>query len=533
MPDPAALRQLCESYCDLRWHFDPVEGSGAGFPAHDGRLGTFTDATVREHLAALQSVAGALEALDVEALPDEIDRTALLSHVRVAEHRWRHEHPHQRDPGIWVQQVLDGLYQLLLARDRDRGALAQAARTRLEAVPGVLADAEVTLRDCPRVLLDSAREAVALGQGLVEEVRAAFAPVEHEAVAFDQAGTAARTALAGFGAYLAGALERARADGRLGVGREALEFRLRHQHAIRWSTEQLLRYAATLIEETERALATAARELGAGRWPDLVSRLRAEQAPAETLVATFRDEVERSRDHVVRHDLAAVPEGDLQVLETPRFARAWVPVAGYLPPGPQAADRTGRLFVTVPEPGAGPTGHGRHAIPATTAHEVFPGHHLQFLAAHAQRRHVRRFIAAPMAFEGWALYAEGLMLETGFYRTPEERLLQLHALLWRALRIPVDVGIHTGALPYDDAVRLFVERLQASRDHAEAEVRRTCAQPGYGLAYAVGRRELLALRSAYQARVGAGYTHRAFHDAVLSYGGLAPSLVRWGMELDG
>jgi uncharacterized protein (DUF885 family) len=533
MSELPVLRQLCESYCDLRWHLDPVEGSGAGLPAYDERLGSFTDDRVREYLAALQSLSGAVEALDLETLDDEIDRTALLNHVRVAEHRWRHEQPHRRDPGLWVQQVLDGLYQLLLARDRDSRTRTASACARLEAVPHVLADAQATLRDCPRALLEGARDAVVLGPGLVRELVASCTRdgIENP----DHAATvaaSAEAAMAGFGAHLAGMLRTAGPEVPVGVGRDALGFRLQHQHTVRDSTEQLLRYASVLVAEIERELAAAARELGAERWPDLVARLRAEQTPADALVATFRDAVEQTRNHVERHDLAAVPAGDLQVLETPRFARAWVPVAGYLPPGPQATDRVGRLFVTVPEPGTGVAGHGRHAIPATTAHEVFPGHHLQFLAAHAQDRFVRRCIAAPVALEGWALYAESLMLETGFYRTPEERLLQLHALLWRAVRIPVDVGIHTGSLAYDDAVRLFMQRVQASRAHAEAEVRRTCAQPGYGLAYAVGRRELLALRSAYRARVGAAYTHRAFHDTVLSYGGLAPSLVRWGMERD-
>jgi uncharacterized protein (DUF885 family) len=532
MSEPAALRQLCESYCDLRWHLDPVEGSGAGLAAHDGRLGTFTDEHVRQYLAALHSLAGAVEALDLDALDDEIDRTALLSHVRVAEHRWRAERPHQRDPGLWVQQVLEGLYQLLVSRDRDPQSLAASACARLEAVPGVLADAQATLRDAPRALLEGARDAMNTGPALVRELVATCARHGGSSPRGEAAALSAEAAMDAFAAHLTGLLRTADPDLAIGVGREALEFRLRHQHALRESTEQLLRYAGTLIEATERRLTESARGFGPEPWPDLVARLRTEQEPGDVLVATFQDVVGRSRTHVQRLDLMRVPEGALEVLETPVFARAWVPVAGYLPPGPHSADRTGRLFVTVPRAGDGVAGNGRHAIAAAVAHEGFPGHHVQFLTAFAQERFVRRFLASPVAVEGWALYAEELMHETGFYRTPEERLLQLHALLWRAVRIPLDVGLHTGGLSFEAATRLLVNRVQASRGHAEAEVRRTCAMPGYPLAYAMGRREVLALRSAYRARVGSAYTHRAFHDAVLAYGGLAPSLVRWGMERD-
>lgn len=533
MPEPAALRQLCESYCDLRWHFDPVEGSGAGLPAHDGRLGTFTDDRVRQYLAALHSLGGAVEALEVDELDDEIDRTALLSHLRVAEHRWRSERPHHRDPGLWAQQVLEGLYQLLVTRDRDPRTRAAAASARLEAVPEILSDAQATLRDCPPVLLEGARDAMALGPALVRELVAACgrdgagAPARGESAA-----ASAETAMAAFGAHLTAMLRTASPEVPVGVGRDALEFRLRHQHALRESTEQLLRYAGVLIDETEHHLADAARSFGPAPWPELLARLRAEQAPGDEVVGTFRDVVERSRAHVERLDLTRLPDGDLEVLETPAFARAWVPVAGYLPPGPHSSNRTGRLFVTAPRSGDGVAGHGRHAIASTVAHECFPGHHVQFLAAYEQDRFVRRFLASPMTVEGWALYAEELMRETGFYRTPEERLLQLHALLWRAVRIPVDIGLHTGALTFDAAVRLLMNRVQASRGHAEAEVRRTCAMPGYPLAYAMGRRDVLALRAAYRERAGSAYSRRAFHDAVLAYGGLAPSLVRWGMERD-
>jgi len=530
MSEPAALRQLCESYCDMRWHFDPVEGSGAGVAAHDPRLGSFTDERVREYVAALRSLASAVEALDVEVLDDEIDRTALLNHMRVEEHRWRQERPHQRDAGTWVQQILEGLHQLLLVRDRDHRDLALAARSRLEAVPGLLAAAQATLRECPYVLLDAALEGLEAGTGLIADTQDAFRADAGDGL--ESSGAIARDAIAAFTAHLKGLRSAVDPDFPIGIGRDALTFRLRFQHAIAASSEELLRFAAGMISEADRQLTAQARALGGDPWPETLERLRVEHGSPETLVDIYRDAVERSRTHVLERELATVPDGPLEVIETPRFARAWVPVAGYLPPGPYSADRTGRLFVTVPGSGGIPGGHGRHAIPAAAAHEGFPGHHLQFGVAQSQDRSVRRLLAFPVAVEGWALYTEELMHETGFYRTPAERFLQLHALLWRAVRIPLDVGIHTGALSFDEAVRLLRERAKATRQHAEAEVRRVCAMPGYPSSYAVGRRDLLDLRARYRRAVGDAYTHRGFHDAVLAYGGLPQSLVRWGMERD-
>jgi len=70
------------------------------------------------------------------------------------------------------------------------------------------------------------------------------------------------------------------------------------------------------------------------------------------------------------------------------------------------------------------------------------------------------------------------------------------------------------------------------RANAEAEVRRYCAEPAYPLCYAVGRRELLKLREDFRAARGRAFTLRAFHDAVLRYGGLPVTLIRWGLGLN-
>jgi uncharacterized protein (DUF885 family) len=81
-------------------------------------------------------------------------------------------------------------------------------------------------------------------------------------------------------------------------------------------------------------------------------------------------------------------------------------------------------------------------------------------------------------------------------------------------------------------VSYAVEHLAVDREEAMEMVRRASARPTYALADAVGRRELLALRDAWRAEAGPGAPLRAFHDEVLSYGGLPVSLIRWGMGLD-
>jgi uncharacterized protein (DUF885 family) len=99
------------------------------------------------------------------------------------------------------------------------------------------------------------------------------------------------------------------------------------------------------------------------------------------------------------------------------------------------------------------------------------------------------------------------------------------------VRIVLDVGLHTRGMGFEEAVAQMVDVVHMERANAEAEVTRYCASPGYQICYGVGRRELLRLRDDFRAARGSAFTLRGFHDAVLMYGGLPVSLMRWGMGL--
>jgi uncharacterized protein (DUF885 family) len=119
----------------------------------------------------------------------------------------------------------------------------------------------------------------------------------------------------------------------------------------------------------------------------------------------------------------------------------------------------------------------------------------------------------------------------GYYQTGEARLFQLVNLLWRAIRIVLDIGLHTRGMTPAEAADYMVQHLPIERGNAEAEIRRYCAWPTYQLCYAMGRRELLSLREAFRQRHGGEITSREFHDELVGYGGIPVSLARWGMDL--
>jgi uncharacterized protein (DUF885 family) len=528
---------LVESYLDLLWNVDPVAATAAGVAGYDGRLGAYDAEAVQRYLAALKSIGGSLEACDVESLDDEVDRTALLGEIRTAVHRFEHEQPHVRNPVHWVSHVLEGLHLLLSFSTRPRAQRARAAASRLREIPSFLANAQATLLECPRVFVETASQVAAQGFAVVDAVEHELTPEDD--AAFPQSCADARKALAEFFTYLEDFLNGS-GTGEFAIGEEAFNFRLHYQHALRSTAPELWRYGLHLVEEVEQDVAALARSIDAATpWQDVVARLREDHPSGRGLVEAYHRQMERARQFVAAHDLVTVPEGRLDVVATPPFLRPLIPFAAYQPPGAFATDRTGTFYVTPPAADASAPqrdrllrDHSTHELCSTALHEGYPGHHLQFLTAHAQPRPVRRVVGAAVMVEGWALYCEEMMGEAGFYTSPEERLFQKVALLWRACRVVVDVGLHTRGMSFDDAVGFLVDRVHFERANAEAEVRRYCAEPVYQLSYAVGRRELLSLRSAYRQAHGSAFSLRGFHDAILRFGGLPVSLIRWGLGLD-
>ena len=118
----SAIDELCQSYFDVRWHFDPAAASADGRTEQDGRLGRFDADAVREHLAAVRSLSGAAEELEVEDYQEEIDRTALLDDMRVLGFRFDYEQPHRRNPAFWLRHLRDA-FTAVLSRPDD-GAIA-------------------------------------------------------------------------------------------------------------------------------------------------------------------------------------------------------------------------------------------------------------------------------------------------------------------------------------------------------------------------------------------------------------------------
>lgn len=163
-----------------------------------------------------------------------------------------------------------------------------------------------------------------------------------------------------------------------------------------------------------------------------------------------------------------------------------------------------------------------YALPALTAHEAAPGHHIQgAIARELTGLPAFRQNFYPNAFgEGWGLYSEHLAGEMGIYHTPYEHFGQLSYEMWRACRLVVDTGMHSMGWSRRRALDYLAANTALSTHEIRTEVDRYIGWPGQALAYKTGEMKILELRHRAEAALGDRFDIRAFHDAVLANGGV-------------
>ena len=164
-----------------------------------------------------------------------------------------------------------------------------------------------------------------------------------------------------------------------------------------------------------------------------------------------------------------------------------------------------------------------YELPALSAHEAVPGHHLQIALAQEigdDYPEFRQNYYANAFGEGWALYAEKLVGEAGFYQTPYERFGQLSYEMWRACRLVVDTGIHLYNWTREEARACFRDNTALAPHNIETEITRYIGWPGQAVSYKIGELKILELRQRAMDALGDGFDIRAFHAAVLGQGSM-------------
>ncbi len=284
-----------------------------------------------------------------------------------------------------------------------------------------------------------------------------------------------------------------------------------------WGWDQGLDAAALILEEeiaaSQTALAAAAQDLSPGlSWTAALEKIPLPEPPGD-LLDLYRREIECLWAFWEDSPVLPPPRGRVAVAATPLYLRSLRSSASYAAAWGPPAETPGYFYVS---PDLEDRAHHQRHCPFLSAHETVPGHHFLDTLRLSLTGAVARHYESPLYYEGWACYAETLLLSEGYLeKTPGHLLVGWQRRLWRALRGQVDLELHRGRWDLEEGCRRLA---QAGYPEASArlQVLQLALNPGYQLCYTLGLREILRLREEYAPALGLG----RFHDLLLRGGQL-------------
>lgn len=222
------------------------------------------------------------------------------------------------------------------------------------------------------------------------------------------------------------------------------------------------------------------------------------------------------------------PKASITVERVPKFAESGAAKGQCLPPAMDGSK--GSVFMTnlrkVSE-------HPKYGMKTLAYHEGIPGHHFQISIAMELKGLplFRNIVAFESYTEGWAMYAEQLAYELGFYNNdPWGNLGRLQEEMFRACRLVVDAGIHYKKWPREDAIRYMVDNTGLSDSELVTEVERYIVMPGQACAYKIGMMKILELREKAKQELGSKFDLREFHRVILENGAVPLDVLAENVE---
>ena len=231
---------------------------------------------------------------------------------------------------------------------------------------------------------------------------------------------------------------------------------------------------------------------------DVFDKIPYPQIGKDGLLGLYRAEVSRLAQHCLKNGLISpdlLRTCPVRVESVPSYLSATRTASSYsIPP---KHPPTGGVFYVI---NADDTSEARKRYQREyrilSSHETYPGHHLLDTYRWNHERPIRRGIEHPLFYEGWACFAEDIMLQTGYFNIPGERLLVARRRLWRAIRGKVDVGLQTGAMDLKMAAG-YLSKTGIDMKDAISVVRKYPLNPGYQLCYTIGLHRFLDLYQRY------------------------------------
>jgi len=539
MSSAEPLPRFVDEYLAYLHEAHPTSATFDGVHAYDDLLDDLSRSALDHRVRDLGHFARRLAAIDVERLaPDErIEHPLIDMNIRARLFELEHVRSWERDPHQYAELMSTSLASQALFPYAPLEERARRVLSKLRQVPRLLAAARENVRDTAGLLVKIGLETFRGALRFVEhDLPRAFADLDDLHLLGDLADASAEAAAA-LGHYIAYLEDELgpRSRGSFRLGRERFEEKLRLEEGVTLGCDRLLEIAERELRATQERFRREAARLDSGDPVAVWRRLKAEHPAPGQIVAAARRQVEELREFLVGQGLVSVPDGGpIVVAETPPFYR-WT-FASMWAPGPfEPRPLQAYYYVTDVDASWPPGRQEEHlrdfnygALWSISMHEVYPGHylHYQHLRRVPSKARKSMLLASASFVEGWAHYAEQLVVDAGFRRDdPAVRLGQIAESLIRLCRVVVGIRLHAEDLSVEQGVRLFREEAYLEEGNARREAERGAFDPGY-VVYSLGKLMLLKLREDYRARQGGRFSLRAFHDALLANGHMPFNLHR-------
>jgi len=530
------LSNFTIKYLDYYWKTHPEEATRNGIHTHNKELVDLSATSQRKRSLRLRQFLNDLEAISPQGLnPDElVDKRLLRSHIRVQDIAINQHMQWKNDPSLYIPfSALNTLISKNFAPLEERGLQLFG---RLKEIPRLLFQGRQNLINPPRIFtqtaIRTAKRVLPFYQKNIPDFAAKIPDLEDSILSSNQTAIAA---LQNFLTYLEEELL-PNSRGSVAIGRELYDFYLKEFHLLDDNADSLLVKGERYYKETELLLQQSALEIDPKKdWMEITEELRDHHPTREGLLDSYCKEIQRARDHVRKQDLVTIPPGEkVECIYTPPSQRAFSPFGTFSSPPPFSSEKTGYLILHPIDPDLNDRqaeamlrAHDPTWISVIAPHESYPGHHLQAVKAQENPRLIRKVYRSPLFSEGWGLYCEELMYETGFFKQRKQtRLTQLRTRLWRAARVILDIKLHTGQITYDEARQFLIDNIRFEPNSTAGEVNIYAFRPSYAISYIVGYNELMDLRKEYKQEQGDSFSLLEYHDRLLTQGSMPFRLVR-------
>lgn len=296
---------------------------------------------------------------------------------------------------------------------------------------------------------------------------------------------------------------------------------IEHQTTVRLDPEEVHQLGLSEVNRIQREMDQVRQQLGfSGPLHDFFEEIRTNPKyhpkTKEEFAQAFADAAKAVDAQVPRY-FNKVPRTPLSIEPYPAYREKYEAGGSYNQGSPDGTRPGVFYYNTYDLPSRFLTG-----VVTLYMHEGAPGHHFQISLAQEDESlpEFQRFGGNTAYVEGWALYAETLGFDMGFYKDPMQHWGTLDDEMLRAMRLVVDTGLHAKGWSREQAIEFMLANSGMGRSDATAEVERYIVWPGQALGYKIGALTIQRLRRKAQDVLGSRFDIRAFHDQVLGSGAL-------------